>query len=126
MPALLEVIEGAEITRGAHSWLEREMLRILDEAGIDRPAPQQVLGRSGDRLIRVDFRFPGTRLVVEVLGYRRHRSGAQLRADAERMNRLQMDGYLVLQFTYHDIVDRPDWVIASVVEGLSACRAMSV
>jgi hypothetical protein len=118
IPTLLSVIEGVEITRGAHSWLEREVLRLLDAAGIPRPTPQEVLGRRGDRLIRVDFRFPGTPVVVEALGYRWHRTGAQMNIDAERVNRLTMDGYLVLQFTYDTIVDRPDYVIRSILEAL--------
>lgn len=121
IPTLLEVIEGVEITRGAHSWLEREVLRLLDAAGVARPMPQQVLGKRGDRLIRVDFRFPGTPLVVEALGYRWHRTGAQMQIDAERMNRLTMDGYLVLQFTYSDVVERPDYVLRGIVEALSLC-----
>ena len=57
-------------------------------------------------MIRVDFRFPGTSVVVEALGYRWHRTGAQMNIDAERVNRLTMDGYLVLQFTYDTVVDR--------------------
>ena len=121
IPNLLAVIEGVEITRGAHSWLEREVLRLLDAAGVTPPMPQQVLGRRGDRLIRVDFRFPGTPLVVEALGYRWHRTGAQMRIDAERMNRLTMDGYLVLQFTYSHVVERPDYVVQGIVEGLRRC-----
>jgi hypothetical protein len=32
IPTLLAVIEGVEITRGSHSWLEREVLRLLDLA----------------------------------------------------------------------------------------------
>ncbi|HEY0521113.1 MAG TPA: DUF559 domain-containing protein, partial [Ilumatobacteraceae bacterium] len=118
-PALLTVIEGVEITRGAHSWLEREVLRLLDASAIPLPIPQQVLGRRGDRLIRVDFRFPGTRVVVEALGYRWHRSGAQMTIDAERVNRLTMDGFLVLQFTYSDVVGRPAYVVTTIVEALA-------
>ena len=68
IPNLLAVIEGVELTRGAHSWLEREVLRLLHAANVALPTTQQVLGRRGDRLIRVDFRFPGTPLVVEALG----------------------------------------------------------
>ena len=118
IPNLLAVIEGVEITRGAHSWLERELLRLLDAAGVARPVPQEVLGRRGDRLIRVDFRFPGTPVVVEVLGYRWHRTGAQMTIDVERVNRLTMDGYLVLQFTYDTVVERPESVIRSILEAL--------
>jgi uncharacterized protein DUF559 len=118
IPTLLSVIDGVEITRGAHSWLEREVLRLLDVAGVPRPTPQQVLGRRGDRLIRVDFRFPGTPVVVEALGYRWHRTGVQMSIDAERVNRLTMDGYLVLQFTYDTVVDRPDYVVRSILVAL--------
>lgn len=125
IPTLLAVVEGVEIIRGAHSWLEREVLRLLDEAGAVAPLPQQVLGRRGDRLIRVDFRFAGTRLVVEALGYRSHRTGGQMRIDAERMNRLAMDGYLVLQFTYSDVVERPAYVVAGIIEALRMCDRRS-
>lgn len=59
--------------------------------------------------------------MVEVLGYRWHRSGAQMRLDAERLNRLLMDGFLVLQFTYSDIVERPDHVIETVKQALNSC-----
>ena len=125
IPNLLAVIEGVEITRGAHSWLEREVLRLLDAANVAPPATQEVLGRRGDRLIRVDFRFPGTPVVVEALGYRWHRTGAQMRIDSERVNRLTMDGYLVLQFTYNHVVERPDYVVDSIVEALATCARRS-
>lgn len=125
VPALLEVIEGVEIIRGAHSWLERESLRLLDAAGVAAPVPQEVLGRRGDRLIRVDFHFPGTPVVVEVLGYRWHRTGAQMRIDAERSSRLAIAGYMVLQFTYSDVVERPQYVVRAIVEALEICARRS-
>lgn len=118
IPKLLTVIDGSEITRGGQSWLEREMLRVLDGAGLPRPETQAVLGRRGDSLIRVDFRFPGTPVVIEALGYRWHRTGAQMRIDSERVNRLQLDGYLVLQFTYSRIVGDVAGVIAEVNEAM--------
>jgi len=111
MPRLLEAIEGAEAISGAHSWLEREYLRIIAVAGLPRPDPQQVLTSASGRLVRVDFRFPGTPVVVEVLGYRFHRSREQLRRDTERMNALLRDGLLPYQFSYEQVVDDPDSVI---------------
>ena len=88
IPRLIEAIEGVEIARGGHSWLEREHLRLAAAGGLPRPEPQQVLARAGGRVVRVDFRFPATPVVVEVLGYRYHRTPEQLRRDAERMNAL--------------------------------------
>lgn len=118
IPRLLEVMEGSEITRGGQSWLEREVLRLFAGAGLPRPVTQAELGRRGDKLIRVDFRFAGTPIVVEALGYRWHRTGAQMRIDSERMNRLQLDGFIVLQFTYSRVVDDPAGVIADTIEAL--------
>jgi very-short-patch-repair endonuclease len=116
---LLKVLEGAEITRGGQSWLEREVLRLLDAAGLPRPATQVVLGRRGDKLIRVDFHFPGTPVIIEALGYRWHRTGAQMRIDAERANALLLDGFIPLQFTYSHVIEDADRMVADVRTALS-------
>jgi hypothetical protein len=65
IPRLLDAIEGAEAIRGGHSWLEREYLRLVGAAGLPIPLTQQVLTRAGDKLVRVDFRFANTPVVVE-------------------------------------------------------------
>lgn len=116
---LITAVDGAEITRGGHSWLEREFLRLLEGAGLPRPATQAVIGRRGDRLIRVDATFPGTNLIVELLGYRWHRTVPQLTSDAKRLNGLALLGYLVLQFAYPQIVEEPEAVIAAVRAALA-------
>lgn len=118
VPMLLQVIEGIEVTRGAQSWLEREFLRLSDAASLPLPTPQQVLGKRDEKLIRVDFHYPDTRLVVEVLGYRYHRTKLQMQIDTERTNRLTLGGYIVLQFTYDHVVTTPDWVVGQVAEAL--------
>jgi hypothetical protein len=120
IPKLLDVIEGVEAIRGGHSWLEREYLRIIDAAGLPLPDTQQVLTRAQDRLVRVDFRFPGTPVVVEVLGYRYHRSTEQLRRDAARMNALIAEGLLPYQFPYEQIVSEPDQVVEETRTALFA------
>jgi len=119
LATLLAVMEGIEITRGGHSWLEREFLRLAAAAGLPRPRTQVVLARRGDRLIRVDCRFDGTPVLVELLGYRFHRSVLQMQADAERMNRLVIAGFVPLQFTYLDVVGAADHVTRTVRDALA-------
>jgi hypothetical protein len=46
-------------------------------------------------------------VVVELLGYRFHRSPAQLRRDVERANALLLDGYAPFQFTYDQLAGTP-------------------
>lgn len=105
IPKLLEAIRTFEHGRGGHSWLERRFLELVEAAELPRPLTQQVLTRAQDRLVRVDFRFPGTNVVVEVLGYRYHRTPAQIERDAQRMNALVTDGYQPYQFTYATVVN---------------------
>lgn len=126
VPDLLRIIEGSELVRGGHSWLERRFLELAAEAGLPRPDTQQVLTRTNDRLVRVDFRFPNTRVVVEVLGYRFHRTREQMQRDTERMNRLTLDGYVVLQFTYLHVTESPLWVIEQVSEAFRFAPPLSV
>ena len=57
--------------------------------------------------MRVDCRFPGTNIVVELLGYRFHRTKAQLARDTERLNALILRGFAPFQFTYEQVVSFP-------------------
>ena len=119
IPRLLEVIEGLEIVRGGQTWLEREVLRVIHLAGLPRPETQVHLTRRGDRLIRVDFTWPGTPVVVEALGYKWHRTGAQMSADTARMNQLLLAGFLPYQFTYRQVVSSPADVVATIAAALA-------
>ena len=112
IPKLIAVVEGCEASRGGHSWLERRYLELCDGAGLPRPDVQQVLGRAGGSLVRVDCHFPSTNVVVELLGYRWHRTKDQMARDAERLNALLIDGYVPMQFTYDQVTTRPADVVA--------------
>jgi hypothetical protein len=120
IPALLAVIEGSEATRGGHSWLERRFLELVGSAGLPVPETQVVLSRRDQRLIRVDCFFRAQRLVVELLGYRWHRTRAQMASDAERANRLTLDGHRLLQFPYSVIAGSPERVVLDLSKGLAA------
>lgn len=67
-------------------------------------------------MIRVDCYYRDLDIVVELLGYRWHRSKAQMARDAARVNRLTLDGRMVLQFTYEQVTLAPQVVVASVKE----------
>ena len=117
--ALLLAVEGAAAVTGAHSWLEREFLRLMESASVPLPRPQVVLTRSKDRMVRVDFHFAQTSVVVEVLGYTWHASKAQLRRDSERSNALLDAGFRPYQFTYEMLVSNPASVVADVRRALA-------
>lgn len=101
------------------SWLERQLLQVIDLAGLPRPKCQRRVRRHGAFAARVDFLYEEARLVIEVDGHGAHSTKAQRAADAERANRLQLAGYRVLRFTYDDVVRRPQVVIELIRAGLA-------
>jgi hypothetical protein len=123
LPKLVDVLSGSEITRGGHSWLEREFLAASARAGLPCPLTQQVLSRTRDRIVRVDCHYPGTRVVVELLGYRWHRTTDQLRRDSERMNALVLDRYLPLQFTTAQLIAEPARIFETIRSALNSASA---
>lgn len=118
LPTLLEVLTGRDATRGGHSWLEREYLRLLASAALPRPTTQQVIARTDGRMVRVDCHFPGTPVVVELLGYTFHRTRAQMTADANRYNAMLAAGCLPYQFTYEQVAGTPDDVVDQTARAL--------
>jgi len=109
------------VDAGVESWLERQFLELLRSAGLPRPECQVVFKEGGRTIARVDFRFPGTNVVVEVSGRRGHVTDAERRKDARRRNDLQRAGMLVLEFVTSDVVNEPGYVIATVRRALASC-----
>lgn len=115
--ALLTARAGGAVTE---SWLERELLRVLAAAGVPLPECQRRVCHQGAFLARVDFVYPGPRIVIEVSGHAHHSTRLQTAADARRRNDLQLAGYQVLEFTYDQVVGDPSYVAAKVLDALAA------
>lgn len=106
---------GGNVT---HSWLERETYAVLERANLPLPECQRRIRRRGAFVARVDFLYPDVKVVIEVSGYRWHKSlEAQIR-DAERRRLLTLEGYDVLEYTYYDVVARPGLLVAEIAERL--------
>ena len=100
------------------SWLERETLRILGEAGLPLPEVQQVIRRRGAFVSRVDFLYRRPQVVVEVEG-KVHDAPEQRTHDHSQRNRLQLLGHATLTFTYQQVVRTPEVLVRDVGEMLA-------
>lgn len=101
------------------SFLESYCRALLAAAGLAPERTQHwIVGPGGRRVARVDFAWPAYRLVVEVDGYEFHADRARYRADRRRQNAIELAGWLVLRFSWEDVLGRPDAVVASVRRGL--------
>lgn len=97
------------------------VLRVrLVLAGIDGFTTQVVLERV-PRVLRVDFCFLDSRLVVETDGVRWHTDVAR---DQARDNRLAILGWRVLRVTWAQVLHEPEQVLADVRAALAATPAL--
>ncbi len=116
------ILLDALVDSGGESRLERWFLRLLRNTGIPRPMMQKTFRSDGRVVARVDAFFPGG-LVVELAGHGTHSSRLQRQHDAQRHTELTIRGMRVLTFTYEDVRDRPNWVIARLREAFTLAAA---
>ncbi len=100
------------------SWLERELLSILDAAGVPRPQLQVEISLPSGRVVRVDGLFVDEGVVLELDGHGSHATRRERQHDAERASGLVALGLRVVVFTYEDLTERPDYVVRAVLAHL--------
>lgn len=108
---LLQAADG-----GARSEAERLMAALLRKAGITGwTANYPVAG------YKVDFGFPGPKVALEIDGLAFHSNTDDFHHDRIRQNAIALAGWQVLRFTWLDLTEYPDRVIAEVRRAISAC-----
>ncbi len=106
---LVRLVSGGE--RAASERLLTRLLRKADIVGWR----VNVEVRDGEGLIGIaDVLFQGRLLILEVDGWAFHVTPARFQRDRERQNRLVGAGWTVLRFTWRDLTERPEYVVASV------------
>ena len=87
---------------------------LWHEAGLPAPTLQATIRDGGRFVARVDFLWSGQRVIVEVDGMAKYAERGELQREKERQNRLMRLGYVVLRYTWADIVGRPEAVVREV------------
>jgi very-short-patch-repair endonuclease len=112
---------GAERPDGL---LEPRMARLMRDAGLPSAVFQYpVHTEAGRFLARVDFAYVALRLAIEVDGYHVHGTRRAMEADFVRQNALAGQGWIVLRFTWTQVVRRPEFVARSIAEALQVRAA---
>ena len=99
----------------ADSAAERRAIALLRAAGI----PGWVLGHPFERW-RIDIAFVREKVAVEIDGWAWHMDVDRFRADRHKGNALVRARWDVLRFTWHDLTNRPDYVIGEIRAALHA------
>jgi very-short-patch-repair endonuclease len=104
---LREVLRGE--VRVTLSKLERRFLERLREAGLPLPQTNRPAGGR-----RVDCRWPGHRLTVEIDGYRYHNSRHAWELDRRREREARARGDEFRRYTFGDVEEWPAWMLGEL------------
>jgi very-short-patch-repair endonuclease len=74
----------------------------------------------GDGSVLIDFAFVAQKVAVEVKGLKDRLNPKKLTEDFEREHRLVAAGWVVLSFTWHQVVRRPKYVADQILQVLVA------
>jgi very-short-patch-repair endonuclease len=100
---------------GARSTAERLFVKLLRDAGITGWKTNYPVGG-----YEVDVGFPGRKVAIEVDGLAFHTGPVEFQVDRERQNTLALLGWQVLRFTWLDLTEYPQRVLAVVRSAISA------
>jgi very-short-patch-repair endonuclease len=106
---------------GASSDAERLLHRQLWDARIGGWVANHVVMLSGIEYW-IDVAFVGRRLALEVDGWAWHCDVDRFAHDRRRQNALVLAGWTVLRFTWHDLMSRPQAVVAEIQTALRTRR----
>lgn len=120
LKVLRETVEAWGLRqRPPDSVLEARFARLRREFGLPEFEFQRPVGR-----YRPDFSRLPERVIVECAGFRDHgRRQAQIERDNERAAELAADGWVLLQFSWHQINHRSAWVASRIHRTLLQRRA---
>ncbi|SEA70370.1 MULTISPECIES: type IV toxin-antitoxin system AbiEi family antitoxin domain-containing protein [unclassified Mycobacterium] len=72
---------------------------------------------------KVDIVFPAAKLAIEVDGWAYHSSADDFENDRKRQNTISLLGYQILRFTWLDLTEYPDRVLAEIRNALLSRHA---
>jgi very-short-patch-repair endonuclease len=101
---------------GARSAAERLLVKLLREAGITGWRTNYPVGG-----YKVDVAFPGCKVAIETDGLAFHSDADDFHQDRVRQNNIVLLGWQVLRFTWLDLTEYPQRVIAVIRSAISAC-----
>lgn len=104
----------------AQSPLETQARLILVRAGLPQPEAQLRVTTPSGRHVYLDLAYPRSRVAIELDGRGTHDVPEALYRDRTRQNELLLCGWLVLRFTWYDVMREPERMVAAVRNALLA------
>jgi very-short-patch-repair endonuclease len=106
-PAARRLLQAA--SDGARSEAERLLIKLLRDNGITGWKANYPIGG-----YKVDVAFPKQKVAIEVDGWAFHSDHEDFEKDRKRQNIISLLGWQILRFTWLDLTEYPDRVIAEI------------
>lgn len=103
---------------GARSKAERILIKLLTDNSIKGWRANCPLGG-----YEVDVLFRAEKLVIEIDGFAFHTDAVDFQKDRTKQNAIALNGHQVLRFTWLDLTEYPDRVVAEITQTLRFRRA---
>ncbi len=100
---------------GTRSEAERLLVKLLRQAGLAGWRTNHPVAG-----YKVDAAFPNQRVAIEVDGFAFHTDEEVFQIDRQRQNAIALSGWQILRFTWLDLTEYPERVIASIRSAISA------
>jgi hypothetical protein len=108
-------------TRIPDSRWNREVQQLLIQAGLPEPvAEYDVVDAHGMFIGRVDLAYPSLRIAIELQSKLGHFNDRAFERDPLRRNKLQRQGWIVLEYTWRFYVEHPVALVAEVRNEIDA------
>jgi len=114
-PAARRLLKAA--SDGARSQAERLLVKLLRDNGITGWKTNYPVGG-----YKVDVGFPKQKVAIETDGWAFHSSQEDFQKDRERQNKIALLGWKVLRFTWLDLTEYPQRVIAEIRRAIGSPR----
>lgn len=107
------------------SWFERVVRRLLLDAGFPVPESQHSLYDGPTFVGELDLAWPDAMVGIELQSKAHHLNSTSFESDPQKLNRIRLLGWTVLEFTWRFYVEHPETLCTQVRTALSASGADS-
>ena len=100
---------------GSRSEAERLLVKLMRQAGLTGWRTNYPVAG-----YKVDAAFPKQKVVIEVDGFAFHTDEEVFQIDRQRQNTIALTGWQILRFTWLDLTEYPERVIAAIRSAIAA------
>ncbi len=94
------------------------VLDLILDHGLPEPVAEHWVHPDGRRF-RIDLAYPDLKIAIECDGKLGHLNDAAFESDPKKRNKLELDGWMILQFTWARIRDEPAAVVQEIRKAIA-------